>query len=525
MIDKDIFNKIKGFWKFAFSGFTASILLGAGSIVLLIAIAIFGSKISGAWFVGDSFDTWWQTISKTPTINSLYSATDPSVCWSCNIFIKLMDLLTVVGLEVYTYLADICFVLMVTGFAVWLLNYMYKNIILSQNGDVGGMVKDIAKKIIVISILSVALFSVNNTAKTEKDSYLTNMATTIFENTAVPLFKLGLGVSSKILDIKVDNNSGFCEKLYFPEEGNSKNLLITHEMKKDLLCLMNSVNIVFLSAMKAGANMVSLAFKEFFELSLDFKRKGILLGDIVAGMLIIVVFFMMYIWVPFSLIDIVFTIGLLISFIPIMVLSYAYDEVSRLKSFTKKALGSLWHIVWYLIVYAIFLGILYSSFVYIADKYYPGPLDNFTFLFPDFVYSFVTGKQPDSALTAAFKSCVTTYGTNLDSLQKCLLSYGINFEAPSFTNPGGSFLPMFSFGIISLMLMFGSISTYAGIIGGSMLSIGNAAKNLFKSSLNFVKTNVTKGIRGFVAKKQKDSFYKGQLKKQQDNFVKDILKK
>ncbi len=524
MIDKDVIKKMMGFWKFAFSGLAASLLLGFGSMILFIVLAVLGYKLSGSWFVGDSFDTWWQTISKTPITNGMYSATDPSVCWSCNIFMKLMDLLSMLGQEMYIYLADICFILMVGGFAVWLLNYMYKNIILSQNDDVSGMIKDVIKKIIVISVLSVALFSFNNKTKDSKESYLSGMATTIFQNTAVPLFKMGLAASSKIFDIKVDNNTSFCEKLYYPET-KDKNLLITHEMKKDILCLMNSANVVYLSAMNAGKNMVGLAAKEFFEFSHDFKRKGKLLGDIIAGSLIIIIFFLMYVWIPFSVIDIVFTIGLLISFIPIMVLSYAYDEVSRLKSFTQKALGSLWHIVWYLMVYSIFMGILYSSFVYIADRYYPAPLDNFTFLFPDFVYSFVMDKGMDASLSAAFKSCVASVGTSLDALQKCLASSGIIFEAPSFTNPGGSFLPIFSFGIISLMLMFGSLDTYTGIIGGSMLSIGKTAKNLITSTLGFVKSNITRGVKGFVAKKQQNSFLNKQLTKQQENFLKDVMKK
>ena len=171
MIDKDVIKKMIGFWKFAFSGLAASLLLGFGSMILFIVLAVLGYKLSGSWFVGDSFDTWWQTISKTPITNGLYSATDPSVCWSCNIFIQLMDLLSMLGQEMYIYLADICFILMVGGFAVWLLNYMYKNIILSQNGDVGGMVKDIIKKIIVISVLSVVLFSFNNKTKDSQESY------------------------------------------------------------------------------------------------------------------------------------------------------------------------------------------------------------------------------------------------------------------------------------------------------------------------------------------------------------------
>ena len=63
MIDKDVIKKMMGFWKFAFSGLAASLLLGFGSMILFITLAVLGYKLSGNWFVGDSFDTWWQTIS------------------------------------------------------------------------------------------------------------------------------------------------------------------------------------------------------------------------------------------------------------------------------------------------------------------------------------------------------------------------------------------------------------------------------------------------------------------------------
>ena len=465
----------------------------------LIALAWVGSIISGDWSIGISFDKWWGSMAKLPQINGQFSAVDPGTCFICDLFSKCFDLMSVMGLKMYIYIADIAWTLITMGFAVWILIYMYDHLIKEQDSDIYKMIADIAKRIIIISIVGAALFFIDD--KKRNEEYLQTVSNAIVDSTAVPILKMGVGISSEILDTKI------CSHLYYPET--EVKGMLSADLKKDMLCLLNSVSSVYLSAMTGGSNMISMAWKS----------KGIKnLPDIVAGMALIAIFLIMYVTIPFMLIDIVFTLGILLSFLPLMIGGYAYD---RTKGFSQKGISSLWGMCFYIIIYSVFLGIIYSSFVYIADMYYPGPLDNFTYLFPDFMYNNMVGSQTANIMkNEAFINCYNTAAGNIDKIQKCLLKSGMNFEIPSLENPGGSFFPMFTFGLLSLMIM-GSVKTYTNLLKGYTFEIGDAAMKFLKSSWGFVKSNVERAVVGFRKNKQKNAIEKELDKNSENNEKSD----
>lgn len=504
MMDSNIKNKLSNILHFFLSSFTVMFTSVIVSVGAFIAIAVAGNLTSGDWTIGTSFYDWWASMTKSPIIDGKFSAVDFNTCWSCAFFSKLFDLMSIMGLRLYVYIADIAWTLITMGFAVWVVVYMYDNLILKQGSDVAGMLKDMAKKIIIISVIGAGLFYTTNSKSNEK--YLGQMANTIFSNTAVPVLKMGIGLSSRVLQTDV------CNKLYYPKESESDGI-ITNELKNDMLCLMNTVNTVYLSAMTAGSNMVSMSWKTFLK---NPAQNAKYLPDIIAGMAIIAIFFLMYISIPFTLIDIVFTMGILIAFIPLMIGGYAYDYT---KGFSKRAISSLWGMAFYIFMYSVFLGILYSSFVYIADMYYPGPLDNFTYLFPDFVYSSMVNSQTSNIeLSSAFQSCYNSANGDIGKVQSCLLNIGIDLNMPSFDNPGGSFLPMFTFGLLSLMIMYGSINTYTKIIKGDMFEIGKYAKSLLSSSFSLIKS-VSRSVAGYVGEKQVEKLSDAEFKKKEKELL------
>ena len=484
----------------------SSVVLGLGA---LIAFAIAGSLASGDWTIGTSFETWWASMNGSEVIDGKFSAVDFNTCWSCSLFAKCFDLMSLMGLKLYIYIADIAWTLIIMGFAVWLLMYMYDNLIKDQKSDVSSMLRDIAKKVIVIGVIGVALFS--TTDKNKNEQYITNMANTIFENTAVPILKMGIGIGTETLKVNV------CDKLYYPKS--EVGGIITEELKNDMLCLMNSVNTVFLSSMTAGSNMIGMSWRNFMENPIGNAKY---LPDIVAGMAIVAIFFLMYLTIPFMLIDIVFTMGILISFIPLMIGGYAYD---RTKSFSSKGISSLFGMSFYIIMYSIFLGILYSSFVYIADMYYPGPIDNFTYLFPDFIYTDMVSSQTANIMkNEGFRACFNSAGGNVSQIQTCLARIGIDFKIPSISNPGGSFLPMFTFGLLSLMIM-GNVKTYSKLISGYMFEVGKYGKSLLTSFWKWTTSTVKREQYKFLEDKKIKKLMDEELAKDENktkNEAKDI---
>lgn len=502
------YDKIKDVFLFSLAGIKSIFVTFIAGFSSLIVLAVVGNILSGEWTIGTSFTEWWGSMARLPLENGKFSAIDPGTCLVCDLFAKCFDLMSVMGLKMYTYIADIAWTLITMGFAVWLLIYMYDNIIKDQNGDVHKMIVDVVKRIIIISIVGAGLFFIGD--KNKNEEYLQYVSDAIVDSTAVPIIKMGVGVSSEILDTNV------CSNLEYPKT--EVKGLLSNELKNDMLCLLNSVSSVYLSAMTAGSNMVSLAWKSTFDLSTRVKRgKFHLIPDIIAGMALIAIFLLMYITIPFMLIDMVFTFGILLSFLPLMIGGYAYDKT---KNFSSTGIKSLWGMCFYMIMYSIFLGIMYSSFVYIADMYYPGPLDNFTYLFPDFMYKDMVGSQTDIIMkNQGFKQCFDAANGDISNVQKCLLKIGVDFEMPSLENPGGSFLPMFTFGLLSIMIM-GSAKKYAKMLGGYTFAIGDASMNLIKSFWGWAKQNVSRSVAGFK-KGVGENIVKMQVNKEADEILEE----
>ncbi|MBR1544331.1 MAG: type IV secretion system protein [Alphaproteobacteria bacterium] len=498
-------GKLKDILMFSLAGFKSVFVSLTMGLFALITLAIVGSIISGDWTVGTSFNEWWGSMASMPAVNGKFSAVDPKTCFVCGLFAKCFDLMSVMGLRMYIYIADIAWTLITMGFAVWILIYMYDHIIKEQDGDVYKMVADIAKRIIIISIVGAGLFFVNDKDRNEK--YLQYISNTIVDNTAVPVLKMGVGVSAEILDTQI------CSKLDYPKS--EVKGMLSDDLKKDMLCLLNSVSSVYLSAMTTGSNMVSMSWKSFIK---DISKNAKNLPDIVAGMALIAIFLIMYVTIPFILIDMVFTLGILLSFLPLMIGGYAYD---RTKNFSSTGIKSLWGMCFYIIMYSVFLGIIYSSFVFIADMYYPGPLDNFTYLFPDFMYNNMVGSQTANIMkNQTFANCYNSAGGEISKIQNCLLKIGIDFEMPSIENPGGSFLPMFTFGLLSLMIM-GSAKKYADLLKGYTFEIGGAAMKFLQSSWKWAKSNIVREISGFRKDIMENNLEKLELDKQSDDVIEE----
>lgn len=443
--------------RFFFTPIKIFLFSGFFSLVVFVGMTIFAIK--GDWTIGSSFEEWYSNMTGIEPINGMFSATNFKGCWVCGIFASLFDLMSIVGLRIFIFISDIVWTLVVMGLAVWLLSKVYSYIKNEQESDFKEVLYELGKKLFIIAIIGVGI----GYATPER---LKETANIVFENTAIPILEMGVGVGTEIV------KSPICEKLTYPSS--EVDGLLSPELKRDLLCLMNSINVVFLSGTTAGANMIDFSLKNFIN-----KKNPIALLDILGGMGMTVIFFMMYVFIPFTLVNIIFTIGILLGLTPVMIAGYAYDET---KSFSSTGFTSLFGMGFSIIMYCIFLGIIYSSFIFIGDMYYPGPLDNFTYLFPDFIYSnMVSSKSGSIMKNEMFANCFIEANGDIDAIKTCLSKIGIEFEIPSINDMGGSFFPIFTLGLISLMIM-GNLKTYQKLVSGYMMDVGGAILKLVKTS-------------------------------------------
>ncbi|MDE6224094.1 MAG: hypothetical protein K2M23_01305, partial [Alphaproteobacteria bacterium] len=123
-------NVFKGNNKLMLSFFLAplKIFLWSGffAMVIFVAMAIFAIK--GDWAIGTDFDTWYTSITGAEPVNGMFSADNFKGCWCCALFAKVFDLLSVVSLNIYVFIADIVWTLITMGIAVWILVKVYNYI-------------------------------------------------------------------------------------------------------------------------------------------------------------------------------------------------------------------------------------------------------------------------------------------------------------------------------------------------------------------------------------------------------------
>ena len=453
-----------------------------GSAVF-VGLTIASHGEAGKWYLGDKFDEWYMSIPGVTPVSTNPLRFDPLAdCLSCRVFANIFDMMNMVGLKMFEFLHETAWVLLVMGFALWLLVKVFKEFVWEGSDDIKGLVESVFKRALWIGVIAAAIGFMG-------PGKIQGIAKLVLENTAGPLISMGTGVGSAVFgDVKIEDGvkklvgSPVCAAMDFESKSMQSEVdgLIPADIKKDFVCLVNTINVAFQSGVTAGWNMVRLGGNW---------RNSAMILEALGGLIIAVIFFVLMVFFPFKLLDIVFTIGILLAFAPITIACYAYDET---KEFAKKTIDSLVGIMFKLVMFCIFVGILYASFIYIGDLHYPGPLDGFTFLFPGFIYkSMGAGRPMDQNMLEAFNDCyekALRLGDSIKPNQICTCmnkAQGITCEMPSWENPAVSLLPIFTLGLVSIMI-FGRMDRYTDMMKGYMFEIGGHAEQLFRSSISYV---------------------------------------
>jgi|GEM_PF-3248740 len=449
------------------SGFILSWLMGLLTLVVVAGIAV--GLFSGDWAPGMTFPEWYLNVGAVPIETAdgrlLFSGVD-SKCFACEAFSHLFDLMNVAGLKMYEFIHETVWILVVVAFALWLLRYVFDKILIDGEPDIKKAAEDIFKKILAIGIIGagIGLMSVER---------LRNTAGLIINNTAVPMLGIGVDLGRGVLDTDI------CGYLEMPANTNAPEELkgvLPNNLKKDFLCLVNTINIVFVSGISAGAKMMALAARDIIRWDL------FAILDVIGGLILAAVFLMMLIRIPFALVDIIFTLGILIAFIPIFIAGYAYDAT---KGLADKGIKSLIGIMFRLAMTCVFIAIVYAMFLYIGDAFYPGPPDGFSFLFPDFVFSIGSaGADKMEAWSKCYEA-----GGGAKIFCECLELKGMQCTLPS-RGGTGVILPVLAMGMFAFMI-FSKEKEYSNIFEGYMFQIGGAMLMLATSALDYV----TKGVK------------------------------
>ncbi|MDR1009155.1 MAG: hypothetical protein LBL52_02785 [Rickettsiales bacterium] len=488
MAERTFMQKNSSIAKFLLSSLKTSVigmLIGVGGMALFAAGGMLST--SGSWKPGRTFEQWMESgigVHAKPLADGKYLATDFSICPACGVLDKMFDMINTVAMEIYIMIHDIAWILLTMGFALWLLRRVYDDIV-GGKGSMDDFAKSVFKKILIIFVIGAGIGFMD-----EKEIRTT--ANSIIEHTAVPILQAGTSIGSSIID------SPICDKLAFPASEATEDGVISKELKEQVLCVASSINIIFFGGLSAARYLFKFSFNP---LNSHAMLDG--LGGMIAALLLGAIFFGLYIWVPLMFVDIIFTLAILLAFVPLMIGGFAYEDT---KKFSMTGIEALFGIAWRIIVYCIFLEILYQSLLYVGDAYYPGPVDGFTYMFPDFL-----NHSTNVAASDAWARCYNDNIGNAGGLKTCLAAARLEFDMPGKDFSVNAFMPVLGVGILSLMIM-GNMKSYAGLVSGYMFQIGDSIKAFIINGKNHF-TSITREYVGGIKKSYSDKVKNPQEKK------------
>lgn len=385
------------------------------------------------WYPGLSFDEFAANTGKGFVFNSYDNAVDATnlsqlgleyqdydvksdisngnICWSCGLFGAVLKSFISVANYFNGYLTSFIIVVLLIYLSFWILKKIF-DALLQEGKPLQGMgfYKEIIKKLILVFVSIMLLFAI----KTYD----------VMHYVIMPALNFGTGVSQQVMNVdgkvcktlQQDFRSGNAlgQNEYLSQDYKMlKNsdidasqidlLNYENEINSELFCMLSSVDMFLLSGASAG--------KVILEYS------SISSPDFFVALLFIVAFLILYIYIPLSFLDIIFTIGMFLVLVPFAIGFYHLGMIggnniwNTLKSY-------LIYIMTAFIGFAIAVSIVMLSFFQIADAYYPGPVDGFSYAFPDYFLKGLPTSEVKVRVEREMAVCLKDVGVNKDGTKK-----------------------------------------------------------------------------------------------------------
>jgi hypothetical protein len=437
---------LSGMWKSILGFLVFKVLI---PIALIVTIYKISPGVS--WYPGMPLDDWLSGLGYGGSnVNS------GAICWSCGIFSIFSDVFFYMGNYFQSFLLDMARAFLFIATTVWILYEkvfkIFKGIVFDKAGldpsfSPQSFYQDLIKKIVRVMLVLSALTVVRSAD--------------VMKYAVMPIMSVGTGTASMMMNSDVCSKMTDLKNLQY-SKGDEK--IYEDEVSKELFCYIASFDAMMLSGVSAGKTLV---------LTSSFLTPGWFMGAILTLLM-----FFLYITVPFQLIDIIFDIGLILIFLPFLILGYAYEIFGK---FTSTAIPILKEIALKLIIFSISLTIMYLSLFKMADYYFPKPADNFSVIFPNyFVFkgdengaNFRGNSDMEREAVTFFKQCLKSsekndisYGyagyseSKIRSCHRDYLSYK-KLDSAGYMD----LLPIIFLTIIILMI-FSNMDSYIGALGG-----------------------------------------------------------
>jgi hypothetical protein len=434
--------------------------------VVALVVVLISPKIT--WMPGTTYKSWYSQISGcNVNAGEKCDIADTKVCWICPVFNSLFDVVSETGIKVYLKLADGAVKFLIILFAFWILYHTY----FSFNFNKGVSADEYVQKILVMAAyLMVGLVLLG--------TYISKgtVIKSIYSNTIDPLFSMAANFGTKIMDWPACSN--------IADEADTKNEdefaqgIFSQSVKKSTSCMIGSINIMLISGISAGWNLLNY-----------FSKSGNPL-DMIGGVIIIMFFAYIMVRFPLKYLDVFVNIGLVFALLPIMIVAWVFsgdERISVAKGFWETGYEIVVHSLVKFLMTCLVMGLIYKTFVLVGEFYYS--YNGISYIFPDYFNATNTVINPNLGSGEFMLNC---YEADYN-LSQCYE----HIPMPSASLSG--FIPIL-FAVLVASYLLGKIDDYTSAIwGGSKdLDVGGSMEKLFTSLIQ-----KTKNIKAQIASEVK----------------------
>ncbi len=358
----------------------------ANWIILLIRLLLWIGVIGlGFWYLYDSINGSSLTyVSLDQFMNAIGAcengtcSVNSTSCLLCPYIETLLYLITGAAFAIYDTLIRHTWILLVFGMAIFILFHTYKTLKDSADQttklDAGERKIDFAKYWEPIQSQGIRLLLVGGFLGVLGFSG-SSMMTTISSLTVTPILSVGNSVAMSVTNI----DGKYCTSHSNPSELNlpdwaargvdSNATLVSKSIMDPFLCTIGNVNTIMLAGASGGFALMNFGWFDNHMLHW------------IMGIALVLMFLFIGFEIVFDIMNIIFSLAILVVFLPLIIASYAF-KYKLFEGVGPNAIGTLAKSMVKMVGVTLKITIIYVMVLFASDKFFPGPVDGYTALFP-----------------------------------------------------------------------------------------------------------------------------------------------
>ena len=364
------------------------ILMAVKAIMWIIAIGVgiwyLASSINGDAITYASMDQFLQAIGACN--NGVCDISQANGCFLCPYVTQLFNVIGMATKDFWEALVNNLWILIALGFVVFLFIHTWQEMTKANKENVkmttearnfdfknwfDPVWKQLARVLFVGVFLGALSFGGTTILKTVSDITIRPV---MFVGSELAMAATGTGASARCPALETQNTDN-----------------VIGPALKPFMCVVGNASSVVLAGAAGGFSLMNFAWMGM----------GGGLFTWLAGLGLVIMFLFIGFSLLFDILNVVFRLVFIIIFLPVIIASYAYENVrSLLKGTVGKAVDMLVNCAVRVIAITLKVLIIYAIVAYAADEYFPGPLDGYSVITPPGIAGMQSAEHSSNKIVA-----------------------------------------------------------------------------------------------------------------------------